>query len=324
MVPPRPGAFGSTSYAYDAVGNRTQKISTPVGGTATTETYTYATTSNRLNTVADGTITRTFSYDANGSVTTDNRGTGTTYTLVYGEHGRMTQLKQGTTVLASYTYDAADRRAIRVAGATTTHYQFGHVAGGGGKLLAESDATGAVQREYVWLGSMPLARIDTTGSGGGATIAVYYTHPNHLGASHKITDGAKLVVWDGKFTPFGKAHAIAGSLSHDRRFPGQYHDSAAGYVQNHRRDYDPSIGRYLQSDPIGLSGGLNTYAYVSNNPQNLIDPTGERAVCVPCAVAGGALVVALARALLRAAVRKAVRGACRAAAKSGAKQHARA
>ena len=152
------------------------------------------------------------------------------------------------------------------------------MAGGGGKLLAESDATGAVQREYVWLGSMPLARIDTTGSGGGATIAVYYTHPNHLGASHKITDGAKLVVWDGKFTPFGKAHAIAGSLSHDRRFPGQYHDSAAGYVQNHRRDYDPSIGRYLQSDPIGLSGGLNTYAYVNNNPQNLIDPRGEQAV----------------------------------------------
>ena len=55
------GVYGSTSYAYDAVGNRTQKISTPVGGTATTETYTYATTSNRLNTVGDGTITRTFS-----------------------------------------------------------------------------------------------------------------------------------------------------------------------------------------------------------------------------------------------------------------------
>ena len=79
-----------------------------------------------------------------------------------------------------------------------------------------------------------------------------------------------------------------GVMKFNNRFPGQYYDQETGTHQNGFRDYDPGIGRFPQSDPIGLGGGLSTYAYVSGNPLSYTDPTGEIALTLPGLGAGAA------------------------------------
>ena len=104
---------------------------------------------------------------------------------------------------------------------------------------------------------------------------------DHLGTPRKLTDNAGAVVWDRLQTPFGLDHAVTGAAATPVRFPGQYADGESSLHYNYFRDYDPSLGRYVQSDPIGLDGGLNTYSYVLSNPNRLIDPSGRAAqACV--------------------------------------------
>jgi YD repeat-containing protein len=107
----------------------------------TTETYTLSSTSNRLNTVADGSATRSLTYNAAGNVITDDRG-GTVYTLVYGDHNRLTEIKSGSTVLASYAYGAFGRRLVKTAGSTVTQFHFGFSGhfGPGGQSIGRSGA----------------------------------------------------------------------------------------------------------------------------------------------------------------------------------------
>jgi RHS repeat-associated protein len=104
---------------------------------------------------------------------------------------------------------------------------------------------------------------------------LFYIHNDHLGTPKRLTDTQGQVVWSLQTTPFGEVHEeVANGITFLMGFPGQYRDSETGLSYNYYRDYDPSIGRYVQSDPIGLGGGVNTYGYVEGNSVSLIDPNG--------------------------------------------------
>ena len=107
-----------------------------------------------------------------------------------------------------------------------------------------------------------------------AEMSLYYIHNDHLGTPQVVTNEDQNVVWQADYQPFGEVDVTVNTLDQEARFPGQYTDDATGLHYNYFRDYDPSIGRYVTSDPIGLGGGLNTFGYVYQNPLSYIDPNG--------------------------------------------------
>jgi len=82
------------------------------------------------------------------------------------------------------------------------------------------------------------------------------------------------VQWTAAYQPFGYTSTGVGTIVQNLRLPGQEWDLETGLYHNGFRDYQPGLGRYIQSDPIGLAGGINTYDYVVNNPVSNIDPHG--------------------------------------------------
>jgi len=114
----------------------------------------------------------------------------------------------------------------------------------------------------------------------GVAHGVYYVYADHLNTPRVITDSANKVVWRWDSDPFGSDAANEDpdgdgvKFGYNLRFPGQYYDKETGLHYNYFRDYDPSTGRYVESDPMGLEGGINTYSYVRNNPLSKVDPFG--------------------------------------------------
>lgn len=108
-----------------------------------------------------------------------------------------------------------------------------------------------------------------------AQAATYFFHNDHLGTPQVVTDSNQEVAWEVDQEPFGEGAITTNKVVQNIRFPGQYFDSETNTSYNYFRMYDASIGRYTQSDPIGLDGGLNTYGYVYQNPLTYTDPTGE-------------------------------------------------
>ncbi|PAU64877.1 hypothetical protein BZL41_08300, partial [Pseudomonas sp. PIC25] len=117
----------------------------------------------------------------------------------------------------------------------------------------------------------------------GTTLAsnrLYYLHADHLNTPRLATDTQQRLLWSWNSDAFGVGPAnpdVDGdgiAIDIPLRFPGQLYDAHSALHYNYFRDYDPETGRYVESDPIGLNGGLNTYGYVEGNPIYYSDPSG--------------------------------------------------
>jgi RHS repeat-associated protein len=233
--------------------------------------------------------------------------------------GRLVEVREEANSLAQYQYD---HRGLRISkavgravnkGAQNTEFTQFTLYDESRQPLAELNAQGQIQRQYIWLADLPLAVIDTpqgialgvqrkalqqvwadvqqiaSGWLSSNTESLVWLHTNHLGAPEAATDSAGQIVWRASYAPFGAATLIASSASAkdavtgavsdavfqlNLRLPGQTFDPETGLHYNRQRYYDPQHGQYLTPDPLGTPDGPNPYAYVAFNPLTNIDPDG--------------------------------------------------
>lgn len=260
------GLSSFTFFADGLIQTRTDDAPTTFGLPTGTTNYTPAAASNRLAS-STGTQARTYGFDAAGNTTSY---TGATFT--YNDAGRMSSATAGG-VTTSYLLNGLGQR-VRKSNASLTRL---FVYDEAGHLLGEYDQAGTLIQETVWLEDIPVATLRP-----GTPVAVFNVHTDHLNTPRKITRPSdNAVLWRWESDPFGQAQpnedadGDGQAFSYNLRFPGQYFDVETGLSYNYFRDYDPAIGRYVESDPIGLDGGTNTYAYAGSAPTTVSDETGE-------------------------------------------------
>jgi RHS repeat-associated protein len=103
---------------------------------------------------------------------------------------------------------------------------------------------------------------------------ISFVRADHIGRPVFATNSTGVKIWSATYQPFGGVHVSTGTLP-TARFPGQWFQSESGLHQNWMRDYDPTTGRYLQADPLGLVDGASVYGYAGQSPMMNMDPTGE-------------------------------------------------
>jgi RHS repeat-associated protein len=200
-------------------------------------------------------VTRSgYTYDASGDMLTDG-----TNTYTWNGEG---QLKSAASV--NYTYDGDGKRVEKSSG---TYYWFSP----SGTPLAETDASGNTQNEYVYFSAGRTARRDSAGN-------VYYYFSDAIGTAQLITNSTGTVCYDSNKTPFGYEMAYTTTCAQNYMFAGMERDSETGNDHTWFRNYEQNLGRWMSPDllsgDVSNPQSLNRYTYALNNPTTLTDPLG--------------------------------------------------
>lgn len=255
------GSSDKSVYGFDALGNRTSLNRYQNSHLPSTLTYPMDSESNRMLAM-NGAVNKNLSYNSRGHL----------------------QSSSGWQDQRSYTYDGFDRLSSTSVNGSTTSYlvnaldqrvkktgplgTFRYVYTGQNSLLGEHTGAGATGwRSFFYLAGQPVAIVSENN-------LRYFLHSDHLGRPELMTDSSRASVWKAFNGSYSRGVTLGDPTAVILGFPGQLWDAETDTWYNGFRDYDQYTGRYLQSDPVGLAGGLNTYAYVGGNPVNYVDPTG--------------------------------------------------
>jgi RHS repeat-associated protein len=278
------GPWGTRSWTYDRIGNRL----TETRGT-TTDTYSYINHNPRLSSIAmgGGTGTKDFLYDPAGNEIR----LASPLSLLYQRYdgaNRLVDFKDDATGAATYfTYDgrnfltqARQDLATCCAPVVTQPIYSSEGALQGRAVKNILGNTLSKDTKIFYFAGRPVGLLEMTT----VPAMLSYLSVDHLGTPILETNSAGVSLWSGGFEPFGRDWNGAQAAGQFLRFPGQWEDSAwagPGASYNVYRWYQPGAGRYINPDPIGLAGGINTYSSVWSNPLSWIDPLGLSPKALP-------------------------------------------
>jgi RHS repeat-associated protein len=279
----------SISYGYDPNDNITTKTTTGVAG-ASTNTYTYD-QADRLSSWNNGTTTLAYQYDGNGNLTKSGSTTYTynpknqlindgTHAYTYSKRGTLYQIKTGTTVNSTAAYDAFNQ-AISQGTRSYAYDALGRMVSASGDAagtatLAYSGAGNTVASDgfatYSWDSEDGLVGVGTSA---GNVLAWVDQHDDVVG---QFTATGTALSGSATYDPYGTVTATSG-MKGNLGYQSGWTDPTTQRVEMGSRWYDPSVGRFISRDKVGLSpvpnsAAANRYAYVDDNPLNDTDPLG--------------------------------------------------
>jgi RHS repeat-associated protein len=257
-------------YTYDHTGDRLTKSTAWRG----TDFYQYQLGTHRLLATLGPDLTAR-AMDRNGN-TSAIASLGGLAGFGYDDRNRLALVQQNLRTVMRYTLNGRGERVRKeLGGKQAIGRDF--IYDESGRLLAEYTDRNGGGKDYVWADDTLVAMYATDSQG---TARLQYVYTDGLGTPRAMTGaGGKITLWTWPIrqNPFGERAAIGMPDALNLRFPGQYYDDETGLHYNYFRDYEPGVGRYVQSDPIGLVGGIGTYVYVGGDPLATADATGLRA-----------------------------------------------